>query len=230
VNSSHGAVILKLALSRETMPSASRIPDLVVIPEEKWSIARVRSEALHPLIGLQPLNAATVEKRAVECGVHKSTLYRWLRRYKENATMSSLLPKSPGSAKGSRRVSDRADRIMAEIIEGRYLTRQRLAISLLQRDVALRCREEGVGTPSESTLRRRIREIPRAVELRRREGGYAAQTVEPLHGSFDGADAPLSVIQIDHTPLDLILVDDIHRLPIGRAFLTLASASLGCCS
>ncbi len=211
-----------LALRRVSMPSASQVSDLAVVPEEKWSIARVRSEALRPLIGLQPLDAATVEKRAVECGVHKSTLYRWLQRYKENATMSSLLPKSPGSAKGSRRIADSADRIITEIIEGRYLTRQRLSISLVQRDIALRCREEGVGTPSESTLRRRIHEIPRAVELRRREGGHAAQTVEPLHGSFDGGDAPLSVIQIDHTPLDLILVDDIHRLPIGRAFLTLA--------
>ena len=81
-----------------------------------------------------------MEKRAVECGVHKSTLYRWLQRYKENATMSSLLPKSPGSAKGSRRIADSADRIITEIIEGRYLTRQRLSISLVQRDIALRCR------------------------------------------------------------------------------------------
>ena len=200
------------------MASDSTIPDLVVIPEEKWSVARDRSEALRPLIELQRLDVAMVGKRAVECGVHKATIYRWLRRYKEKATMSSLLPKSPGSATGSRRVPDRADQIIAQIIEGRYLTRQRLSISLVQRDVALRCREEGVGTPSESTLRRRIREIPRAVELRRREGGHAAQQIEPLHGSFEGADAPLSVIQIDHTPLDLILVDDVYRLPIGRAF------------
>jgi putative transposase len=35
-------------------------------------------------------------------------------------------------------------------------------------------------------------------------------------------DEPLGVIQIDHTPLDLILVDDIHRLPVGRPWLTLA--------
>jgi putative transposase len=30
------------------------------------------------------------------------------------------------------------------------------------------------------------------------------------------------VVQIDHTPVDLMLVDDVHRRPIGRPWLTLA--------
>jgi putative transposase len=30
------------------------------------------------------------------------------------------------------------------------------------------------------------------------------------------------VVQIDHTPVDIILVDDIHRRPVGRPWITLA--------
>ena len=35
-------------------------------------------------------------------------------------------------------------------------------------------------------------------------------------------DYPLSVVQIDHTLVDIILVDPIDRLPIGRPYLTIA--------
>ena len=33
---------------------------------------------------------------------------------------------------------------------------------------------------------------------------------------------PLDVLQMDHTPMDLILVDEAARKPIGRPWLTLA--------
>jgi len=54
--------------------------------------------------------------------------------------------------------------------------------------------------------------------------GYkvARAQFEPHKGSFPNADYPLAVIQIDHTPIDLILVDDEERLPIGKAYLTIA--------
>lgn len=41
-------------------------------------------------------------------------------------------------------------------------------------------------------------------------------------GQFPTADHPLSIVQIDHTLVDIILVDPIERLPIGRPYLTLA--------
>jgi hypothetical protein len=46
-----------------------------------------------------------------------------------------------------------------------------------------------------------------------------AKTAGP--GRFRGANFPLSAAQIDHTPVDAIMVDNVHRHPIGRAWLTL---------
>jgi putative transposase len=40
-------------------------------------------------------------------------------------------------------------------------------------------------------------------------------------GHFPGATYPLSYVQIDHTPVDVILVDEITRRPVGRPWLTL---------
>ncbi|WP_201576640.1 Mu transposase C-terminal domain-containing protein [Psychrobacter sp. H8-1] len=50
----------------------------------------------------------------------------------------------------------------------------------------------------------------------------AKQKFTAKAGQFPDANYPLSVIQIDHTPVDLILVDDKHRRPIGRPFITVA--------
>jgi putative transposase len=47
----------------------------------------------------------------------------------------------------------------------------------------------------------------------------------PIHGAFPDADWPLAVVQIDHTLVDLLLVDDMHRRPVGRPWITGPSMS-----
>jgi putative transposase len=59
--------------------------------------------------------------------------------------------------------------------------------------------------------------------LRRREGSQAVRNkYAPIQGALPGANWPLALVQIDHTPVDLILVDDVHRRPVGRPWITLA--------
>ena len=60
-----------------------------------------------------------------------------------------------------------------------------------------------------------------ASKLEKRKGRKAAaEKYEPIKGHFPGADHPLAVAQIDHTPMDVIVVDEEHRLPIQRPSLT----------
>ena len=47
-------------------------------------------------------------------------------------------------------------------------------------------------------------------------------SLTPKTGHFPEVLAPLDVVQIDHTPVDLIIVDDKHRKPIGRPWITIA--------
>ena len=56
----------------------------------------------------------------------------------------------------------------------------------------------------------------------RREGAAAARAVfTPVVEEYRSA-GPLDVVQIDHTIVDLIVVDEVTRTPIGRPVLTLA--------
>ncbi|MFA6059111.1 MAG: hypothetical protein WC756_12985 [Taibaiella sp.] len=46
------------------------------------------------------------------------------------------------------------------------------------------------------------------IRLQRRfDASIAKNKFKPLEGSFPGADYPLAVVQIDHTPVDIIVVD-----------------------
>jgi putative transposase len=116
-----------------------------------------------------------------------------------------------------------AEAIVQATIEDVYLSRQKPLVQHVCVEVLRRCRNAGVSPPHPNTVRSRIRHLADNVQLHRREGSQAAAAkYAPLQGRFPGADGPLSVVQIDHTPVDLILVDDIHRRPVGRPWLTLA--------
>jgi hypothetical protein len=58
--------------------------------------------------------------------------------------------------------------------------------------------------------------------LRKREGKDESERVFLAPPEKFEAPAPLSVVQIDHTKVDVTVVDPTTRLPIGRPTLTLA--------
>lgn len=55
-----------------------------------------------------------------------------------------------------------------------------------------------------------------------RTGTVAARPLQPKGGSPPAVVAPLEQVQIDHTVIDLIVVDEHDRQPVGRPYLTVA--------
>jgi putative transposase len=51
----------------------------------------------------------------------------------------------------------------------------------------------------------------------------------PVHGHAPPARHPLDLVQVDHTPVDLVLVDPVDRAPIGRPWLTVAIDAFSRC-
>ena len=76
--------------------------------------------------------------------------------------------------------------------------------------------------PHTNTIRNRIQKIVPQIKMAKRLSCQAAEMkFSLLQGNFPNADYPLAVVQIDHTKLDIILVDDVYRKPIGRPWITL---------
>lgn len=197
--------------------------DLAEINDGDWKIATQRYEAIKPLLDLDSATGAEIDARAKEVGASKATLYRWLQRYSATRVLTALLPRQRGWQYGKSRISAQAETIIQEVIRDFYLTPQRPRDQKAANEVLRRCRLRGIEPPSTVTIRQRLSRIPEKEQLRGRGFGEKAKNkFLPAAGRFPNADYPLAVIQIDHTPADIILVDDIYRKPIGRPWITLA--------
>jgi putative transposase len=103
-----------------------------------------------------------------------------------------------------------------------YATRRRPTVTRFRAEVAADCRREGLAVPSIRRLRRWLDRHDEAELLRRREGkGKSEAVFLATPGTLEAA-APLAIVQIDHTKVDVTVVDPVTRLPIGRPTLTLA--------
>ncbi len=217
-----------LAPVSELRASLSTIPlgrnDLMQIPDEDWNEAWNRYQLIRPLIekGRQNRTTTDVQAIATSAGKNLTTVYRWLQRYEKTGLVSSLL-RSSRCDQGIRRLPENVEEVIDTTIKEFHLTNQRHTISETCLEVARKCRELGISSPHPTTIRNRISQISEKLLLTKRLGYKAArERFQPILGAFPNADYPLAVVQIDHTPVDLILVDDMHRLPIGRPYLTLA--------
>jgi putative transposase len=203
-------------------PPVRTTPDLAQIQEEAWAKARKRFTAIQPLLTAVPVSREFAKQCAAAAGVHVATLYRWLEAYRATHQLTALLPGAPGERPGQKRLPAQVEEIVATVIEQVYLTRQRPSIQHVATEIIGRCRAAGIKAPHPNTIRRRIGGVPDQVETKRREGSQAARIYEPLRGNFPIPEAPLGVVQIDHTKVDIILVDDISRRPVGRPWITIA--------
>jgi len=196
--------------------------DIDDIGDTDWKIAEKRYAIIKPLLGGQS-GRREIEDRAREFDQDPSTVYRWLSRFRSTEVLSSLIPGKRGWQTGKGRISKYAEDVVQEVINDTYLTHQRPSPQKTVIEVKRRCQQKGIDAPHPNTVRNRIIALSEKQVLRGR--GFREKAINkflPILGKFPNADYPLSVVQIDHTPVDIILVDDKYRRPIGRPWITLA--------
>jgi putative transposase len=133
----------------------------------------------------------------------------------------SLLPAKSGPTKGKRRLAPAIEAQIDAAIEAVYLKPERPTLRGVLRQVRQDCRAAGLIQPSMKALRARISARSLRERVAAREGAAAADDrFRQVHGGLR-TERPLQVIQIDHTKVDIMLVDDVTRACIGRPWLTL---------
>lgn len=203
--------------------SSEPAPALHLVAKDKeWDKAVARYELIRPLLNMPGRDAMDVQRVADAASKSVATIYRWLERFAETGLVSSLL-RTPRADKGDYRLSKEAEDIITLHIQNRYLSKERPTVFKLYKEIKAACQAVDIEPPNKDTVYARVRNIEQREVLRKRYSPkHAREKLEPLRGSFPGADYPNAVVQIDHTPVDIIVVDEEHRLPIGRPYLTLA--------
>ncbi len=198
--------------------------DIMQIAEADWAEAKRRAQILAPLATMHLCPQSVVQQAAAEIGCSVRHLYTLLRAYRASGgTLSALVPSKHSGGKGKGRLSADLEAIIATTIQEEYLTPQKRTAQRIVDEVRRRCHRAKLPPPADNTVRRRLHALRADDTLRRREGASRArQKFDPVPGTFPPPSWPLAVVQIDHTPVDLIVVDEQYRRPIGRPYLTVA--------
>lgn len=199
------------------------LADVSQISERRMEVAEERYQAIAPLVDRPERSRSEVEARAEEVGVHPATLYRWLSDYEGNGLKSALAPSETTGGRGKSRLDEAVEKIIQATIKDTYKTTQKQSVAKTVKQVRKRCKNANLPPPAANTVRSRIQAISPQELVRSREGARAAkERFAPAPGHFPHALKPLAVAEIDHTPVDAMIVDEEERLPINRPWLTVA--------
>lgn len=210
------------AISSASQPQSDIPRPIEILSEQEWKLAKDRFEIVNRIIE-EKSSSDEIKQIAENINVHPSTIYRWVKTFKEKNTISALVGKKRTGGKNKSRLKAEIDGIVDEVLLDMYLTSSKPSISKVIRTIKIKCKELGELSPHPNTIRNRIKNLSEEEVLRARYGNKRARDkYEPIKGNFPGAEFPLSVVQIDHTCVDIILVDELYRKPFMRPYLTVA--------
>jgi putative transposase len=194
--------------------------DLSQIAEQDWNEARRRADVLRPLIELEHCPRRVAHAAATELGLSERQVYRLIQRLRSaDGLLTAMAPGASTGGRGKHRLPIPREELLRRQIEDIYLTPQKRSAAELVRAVRRQAAKAGLKPPSESTIRRRLRALSLVTQ---RQRGAVHPEAEPIDGVTPPAEAPLDWVQIDHTLVDVIVVDPADRAPIGRPWITVA--------
>lgn len=210
--------------------------DLGTYPENQQQEAKRRKHYLDKLDPeanpYQPSHwRPVIEEAARELNDHyppaPSTVQAWWRRYRMTKSVICLIPHNKPTT-GPR--AKRRYQIFEEVIASVYLSNQKLPKLKVVEEVFRRIDainnglpdDERLKKPARATIYRWLDNLQQDLVDKAREGAEAARVKYRAALGNVKVGSVLERIEIDHTPLDLIVIDSLTMLPLGRPWLTMA--------
>ncbi len=204
--------------------------------ETDREIARFRREVVLEILSVPYLERTRKRVDAIAKRHRKSggRAYRWLRQF--DGTLDSLLPRQKFRLGNHAPVESRLDALCEEQIreaikealepktpEARLQPKwQRLSVDNLYGAVCTKCLALNIPPPSRRTVTRRRVLLIEPSDLAKYMGGDAeAWRFVSTPKKFEEAGFPYAIIQIDHTLLNIVILDREGR-PIGCPWITVA--------
>lgn len=161
---------------------------------------------------------------------HFTTVVKWIVGYQASGRdMRRLVDGHDRKGNHTGRHPDVVQTIARELIETRYLTQERPSIKSVRREAAgliaqrnaARLKSEQLPTPSYHYFKSLVQGLAPYDVYKARYGQRAADIKFRTAGRGVVAVRPLSRAAMDHSRMDVFVVDDRTGLPLGRPWLTL---------
>ena len=222
---------MPIAISKQDLIAPMLDEPLIAVDRLPEGSPAAVQEAVQRYKFILPLleKECTADEAAVAAGVSIRTVFRWKKAFEEDGGIDGL-----GSAhwrKGNRlpKVPSHIEELMADFIDSHYLTKsnkQRNHVYQLIKDA---CKQKGFSPPSKKTFYRRLDEISDTKANKERKGAKSAYQSMAYRGLCDVGDEDwpfseatrfLERCHIDHTPMDVELIDE-DGVEAGKPWLTL---------
>ena len=196
--------------------------DINAVDDTAWGQAVAREAVIRRLASMANPDRREFLLACHQLGLKRSRLYDLIKAYKVRPITSSLLTGTAGTQTGSRRLPEVIEGVISEAIEDFFKSRQKPSINALHKEVRRRCVQQGLRPPCWTSIRDRVAARDPAELVAAREGAKAARSrYHPVPGTYR-IERAFEVVQIDHTLVDVIVVDRAHRQPLQRPWVTLA--------
>tara|TARA_R110002096_G_scaffold436045_1_gene666016 strand:- start:2574 stop:4604 length:2031 start_codon:yes stop_codon:yes gene_type:complete len=207
------------------------------ISELQWARAKVKRAYVIAVLHLpstQHVIRPTVSEVWERLGTkdrcpHPKTVLEWKRRYVDSGNdLTSLVDQTHRKGNRLSRYPQETVDLVNDVIDEIYMTLERKSlqdvldesIDRVKKENALRPRQIHIRRPTFRQVRSLVKEIPAFDRVAARYGRTVAMNRFRSVQCYLVADVPLERAEIDHTRLDLIVIDDDTFMPLGRPWLT----------
>lgn len=155
--------------------------------------------------------------------VPKTTKHNFMR--KDYKVLELCHPKKPELVLDTIRVrlSEDCLPIVKEVIEKNFLTLKRDSAKAIFDIIESKCLLEDITPPIYDTIYKILSRINPELRSRMRDGKVGNEKYDEVNRGFSNREAkyPLHIVEIDHTELDIDVIDEQTGLVIGRPYITL---------
>lgn len=232
----NGALIFAATdITRKQDPKHGEV--LIDYPAEQWEEAKIRRTYVVAVLELPntrtlmlPVIRETWERlKLPDAAPNPATVIAWKMKYQRSGNdVRALISQTSKKGNKDARYPAEVERITKEAINEIYLCRERGTIQAILdhalagtlRENMLRPAVDQLPLPTRRLIKRMIEDIPAFDRHAARHGRTAATKLFRAVQAHRTTSAPLERAEIDHTQLDLMVLDDQSGLPLGRPWLT----------
>lgn len=215
--------------------------DVSLYPSNLVELARIRIQYLKEIDRQQPISITQVAieplTRAVAARVNDNKPPGWrtvCRDYRKwvaaGRDIRAIILRHADRGRGGPRMLPEVKSISDQVIQELYMTAERKRVPEVHLEIVRRLSDankfrpeaERLPIPSRSTIYREIERKPPYEVMEARYGKRRAEMEFRVSGTGPDTSRALQRVSMDHTPSDLIVVDDNTMLPLGRPTITSA--------